>query len=79
MNVTNVNNITMANTSQTNNRANSLRIRLYAEGKSITWAAKKLGVTREWLSKVLNQIMVSELLLDRLEALLDEEDMALVA
>ncbi len=31
-----------------------LKFRVYRRGESITSLAKKLGVTREWLSKVLN-------------------------
>lgn len=63
----------MKNTFGTEDRANNLRIRLYAKKKSIKWAASRLQVSREWLSKVLNGTEKSEGLLDKLEDLLEDK------
>jgi len=54
------------------NRAEDLNVRLYATGKSKRWAATKLRVSREWLTKVLNSNADSPSLLDKVEALIDE-------
>ncbi len=62
-----------------NSRANNLRIKLYAAKKTVKWAAENLGVSREWLSKVLNESEESKTLLDKLEALIKNSDMLVTA
>lgn len=65
------------------NRAKELNVRLYATGRSKRWAAEKLKVSREWLTKVLNAAEQSASLLDRVEELCEElersDDYALAA
>ena len=55
-------------------RAIKLKVKLLLAQKSIKWAAEQLGVSREWLTKVLNDKEQSEGLLDRLEELIDSLD-----
>ena len=55
-------------------RARKLKIKLFTMGISVTDAARKLNVTRIWLSNVLNERGESEGLLDRLEEMIEEED-----
>lgn len=53
-------------------RANSLRIRLYAARVSITSLAQRLGVTRQYLSMVLNGGHESKSLMQEIEQFLDD-------
>lgn len=69
----------MSNPLDNDSRANNLRIRLYAAKRTIKWAAGRLGVSREWLSKVLNEAEESESLLDKLEDLLKNKDELVLA
>lgn len=53
-------------------RASELNVRLYATGRTKAWAAQRLSVSREWLTKVLKGIADSPSLLDRIEDLIEE-------
>lgn len=60
-------------------RAFDLRTRLFAARVSVTELAKRLGVTRQYLSLVLNGGHESKSLLQEIEQFLDDEPAAMAA
>jgi len=55
-------------------RAKNLRNRIFLLRRSVKWIAEKVGISRTWASLFLNEKIINEDLLDKIEKLIEEEE-----